>query len=77
MPIYKLTAKESGVELHIRAACHACARTEAAWRAGPEGLRVWRDPVASAVELLENPEQYGYQLIGKRAILKRETHGGQ
>lgn len=76
MPIYKLTAKEIGVILHVRAPCSACARTEAAWRAGPEGLRVWRDPESSSIEVIDNLEQYGYQLTGKRSILKRETHGG-
>lgn len=73
MAIYKLMAKAHNVVLHVRAPCAACARSEAALNAGEEGRRVWRDPEESYLKIVDNPEQYGYSLEGRRMILKRDT----
>lgn len=73
MPIFKLTAPDAGLVLHVRARCISCARDVAASDPGPEGPRPWRDPVQSSVELVRNPGYLGLDPDGRRAILKRET----
>lgn len=72
MAVYKLTAKSFNLVLHVRAPCAACARAEASISAGSEGRRVWRDSDMSDLEMVDNPEQLGYSMHGRRMILKRE-----
>ena len=51
MAIFKVTQRDSGKSMVVRAKCVSCARTVAVENAGAEGTAVWRDPDQSSVDL--------------------------
>ncbi|WP_313397133.1 hypothetical protein [Stutzerimonas nitrititolerans] len=59
MPIFKLTARETGRAAVVRARCITCARTVAADNAGAEGTMLWRDPAQSKIELIRPDDKSG------------------
>lgn len=57
MPIFKLTARDTGQCVVVRARCLSCARAVAAEHAGREGTMVWRNPEKSTVELVRDTDR--------------------
>lgn len=57
MPIFKLTARDTGQSVVVRARCLSCARSVAVEHAGPEGTLVWRDAEQSTVELVRDTDR--------------------
>jgi len=59
MAIFKVTQRDSGKSMVVRAKCVSCARTVAVEHAGAEGTAVWRDPDHSSVELVRHDDRPG------------------
>lgn len=59
MAIFKLTRRDTGEGMVVRARCLSCARSVAVEHSGAEGTRVWRDPDLSAVELVQETGKSG------------------
>lgn len=57
MAIFKVTQRDSGKSMIVRAKCVTCARTVAVEHAGSEGTAVWRDPERSSVELVRHDDR--------------------
>lgn len=74
MAIFRLIARDSSVEVIVRANCLSCARAVAANRAGNEGAKAWHSGELSSIELIREPERHGYLSDGKAGLIKRITH---